>query len=619
MKGIFFVLFLVFTAQHAVSQAPANLRVFEFKKGLEFIEEPLGYSCDQECIPLYGRFTSDADLTVLVFEFEKRIITLRNGLSKDAIAEFPLPENFSKEQIQNAVVSDIDADTISEVVFINSSLDGLVVIALEALKLQQWTYRLPITVSSPRVFAFQLLEKITRLVAIGNENQSVDYRLVSDDGGEPLEIHVWKNGEIPLVPEGFWSINNSIVAFNPVSLFVSLPGYPLADKHVTSHYSLNDSAVSLDQFVVGDFNGDGFPDIVVDRGVVKGLGAVLGSERGLIPQKLNRRLSEYTLRKVFDADVDGLDDILAESRKSGTKVLLRSKSATPVDSEVLRNSEFRTALTTSMESLFGYSEKLDTSTHLAWVSKIITQASPLRVVVVLYPKQSSRGQPVDVGGRLDDRLAGPFVCDGFNPEMPSPFGIVRECATGYVLYALDDSGRFGRDGRLIGGGGVCCRLPKADILDVKTSPVIAEVECPQDSVVVALVDKHDGEGEMLKCAQINSEKYSLSELADGAYWGTGTSQAYGESFVSERNIPLAFFLGLRRQLRTSLDIDGCVAQTPGALLTRRRTDKPCTSAGFRQLLEKQPSGTVPVQMFPRCTSSPDPVDPAAGCELEVVQ
>ncbi len=227
---------------------------------------------------------------------------------------------------------------------------------------------------------------------------------------------------------------------------------------------------------------------------------------------------------------------------------------------------------------------------------------------------------------------GPRICLGYKPLGPSreggitPYshlerikwlGTYSFCPEGYAVFGVARIKR-GYDGKLLRSAqGRCCALPSKDILTKEST--FEKSQCPEGAILTGFIDreKHLSDGPEIRCTKINSSRYRLGEPEPGVFWGA----AFG--MRSERNrstllkIPVAFREGATRESFRGRNLSGCFGGANASIMTSI-AGRSCREHSVRQLLYTgeragdPPAGT-PVQIFPDCERIGNAYDPRSGC------
>ena len=216
----------------------------------------------------------------------------------------------------------------------------------------------------------------------------------------------------------------------------------------------------------------------------------------------------------------------------------------------------------------------------------------------------------------------PQVCLGYNAEAkvwgPIDLGSSESCPPHSAYFSANDpSDEIGA--QLEPVGDPCCKLPAEDIL--LPARISAKEICPEDSVMVGTMtawSKRAFRGTVLLCQFINSERYSLSPPEGGRYWGIGSetpNSLFDEKQIVWRELPLGVRYSVGRRGMTFWDADGCIADSPGALLSGKGLGN-CRNSLFRRLLFRglpgDPARGTAVRMFSNPTTISDIFDESSA-------
>lgn len=221
---------------------------------------------------------------------------------------------------------------------------------------------------------------------------------------------------------------------------------------------------------------------------------------------------------------------------------------------------------------------------------------------------SERGAPFTFAGEPK----GPFVCTGFRLAASTRrWGRAPElCPPNHAFMEIDDTQEV--------SDGVCCRLPRNDILTAETL-LTEERRCPKDTVATGIGGGPTSGSRPLRCTRINVAKYVLEEPRRARYWGIGGSAPKSAAFIQRSQITPALRVAAGRVDYDLWDVDGCIGHADGALFVSL-PGSDCQDGLTVRLLERAREAQAespilaPVEMFPRCSSPPDPYDPTRGCE-----
>ena len=241
---------------------------------------------------------------------------------------------------------------------------------------------------------------------------------------------------------------------------------------------------------------------------------------------------------------------------------------------------------------------------------------------------------------------GPYVCIGATPEedtsswqaINSGSGTVN-CPQGYALY-----GATPQPGNPPSFTGICCKLPKSDILTSEVSE--HPYSCPAGSVVTggrpksilpcvrdlasckvdcdrahdACRKKRRSAEHLLRCTKLNLSRYQLSRTNDVATVRLASHFSQRSvSLTPKRSIPLAIRYGIDRGSKYSWNYSVCAGRPWGSLFAGRLEgrSKKCEAFLFDTLeyrgLPGDPPRGTPVKMFPDCEKLSDLYDPNAYC------
>ncbi len=191
------------------------------------------------------------------------------------------------------------------------------------------------------------------------------------------------------------------------------------------------------------------------------------------------------------------------------------------------------------------------------------------------------------------RSHAPLRCEGtrFLPGVQGRWS--EACPPGHAVVGVDDSTYIGVRSYFTVD---CCPMPSDDVL-AEQLPDLYE-RCPEGSVVTS--GPLFSEAHKLRCTKL-SPRYKLGLPRPGVYWGEGLSVPRTRGGIERKAIPESLRTGIGRESRTSWDLDGCIGDPPGSLLTEV-VGGDCPTTRFRELLYSgapgdPPAGT-PVPFYP---------------------
>lgn len=371
--------------------------------------------------------------------------------------------------------------------------------------------------------------------------------------------------------------------------------------------------------VAGDFNGDGYDDIVALGSGLQGSWIALGLRANgrtmFVEEPLNDRFEPLTEAHAADVNGDGLTDLVTFD--AVRMKLLLSDPGPPYANATL--SVGGRTVTLDADGRGGMSE-----TDLRSPAGVATTDPLLRVIRA--GRQRGGSFTIRVGKTSDvvpgasvpypgHTVEGPFICLGY-----APAGTIKkwgrasdECPPGYAMLEADDSRSM--------TWGLCCRLPDDGVLSGAAEYIDGPM-CPDGFIVtgVSLRASASPDGslarrELLRCSAVQSDRYRLGPPRPGVYWGAGLSSDGNQPGISPRELPAGIRHAVGRIDYDRWDIDGCLGQPPGAILVSRGSNR-CEEVIFRELLRAGPSpgsAEEAVQMFPRCREVRDLYNPFAGC------
>lgn len=107
----------------------------------------------------------------------------------------------------------------------------------------------------------------------------------------------------------------------------------------------------------------------------------------------------------------------------------------------------------------------------------------------------------------------------------------------------------------------------------------------------------------VRCTKINTEKYSLSPVVKGTFWGVSAKEWREPFRINWSEIPPGLRYGIGRVSNYHFLENGCVGRSFGALLTAKRS-RYCRDMEFRSLQTRSQSSSTQelaeVEMYPEC-------------------
>jgi hypothetical protein len=382
--------------------------------------------------------------------------------------------------------------------------------------------------------------------------------------------------------------------------------------------------------LVGDFDGDGLDDVLVERNsAIPGWWLASSNGRtGLEFPVTGPRLrsSGAAATVVGDYNGDGIADLFV-SFDGGTPrfQVAYGRPGPPVAGAVIAVGH-RETVTSGPDGSFVLRGLQAGTAHLR-ASKAGVVFRRAERELTLGPRRSKPANFVADNGepalgaveRLAGTAHGPFVCSGYVPggwgSGMSKWGrAVQFCPPGYGIFdvrlpdALDEGGTH-----FIG---TCCRLPADDVLIDAES--WHEERCPHESIITGMEPSPTCEGcrRKIRCTGINTGRYRLGAVRGGQLWGVGRKGKTTGPRLARAQLPLAIRFGMGRADYARWDPSGCIGVPPGSLWTGTLHGS-CGELEFRELQYRgsdgdPPDGT-PVTMFPSCGSLDDVFTPTAGC------
>jgi hypothetical protein len=609
------------TAALAAPELVISNRVFS--RDLRVIEHTLPLSCKTDCTPFAGAFDSQPGSEILLLhQKERKAFTLNshsNGLQVVESLDFPWSA-LADTQLSRGASGDFNGDSVDEIiaptndpakwVLLTPTVSGWEIKTLAAGKSAQTKAQLlPVRKFS----ALQPPDEPAHLLVEHEDSAGADLFKLSPSF-DFQRVWQWFEKHTYLTGPARVRRQSSIldIVYNSRDIYE----HRFTEQFGRLRFPIGalESFPGFTDAIGGDFNGDGFLDVLLKRKFPLGIGIMLGGEAGLLPQQIGGSLEGKEPLFALDLNGDGLDDLIVadnETKEKSVFIVTTPEIAPPVVPNTM--GDVLQSVSSEQQFFDNIHHLLETESHWGSISSVERKRTHQHIRVLWYPRVASNGQPVDVGARLADRLTGPYVCDGFAPRQFLAYGGQQNCPVGYAFMAIDDGGRDGRSGTRFDNYGTCCRLPREDIIDTSKPGVVAELSCPDNHIATKFIRDLEAESEKLYCLPINTHRYTLAKPQPGFYWGIGSSQGFVDAVFEARLLPLSILLGVQRHQRNSIGIDGCVPKDIGALVTTRLYEDYCGASRFSVLLEKIGDQTQPVQMLRECKNIPDPFDPTRGC------
>ena len=411
--------------------------------------------------------------------------------------------------------------------------------------------------------------------------------------------------------------------------------------------------MELRHFLLADFNGDNRTDLFTHGDWPYGAWIAFADEESAIEQmvpeisSLGKFVADLSLsyakaRKAAtansprqrmvsgDFNADGTDDVALLAAESQQIDLQLSEFAQPLSAITVQNKEYQAqsdangyfAIELTEDQTDAAELQIDSADYVAHDggTRVMVAVRAGKLATVDLYQTAPRadgyvGQPVQLG----PDQPGPYVCIGYNPGSPSKWGDpLLRCPKNYAMFGASEVPGRVRHPAYARTGPRCCRLPFDDILT--SEEAVVPVECPDNYIAVGVEDEQDyvSRPHDMRCAKINTQRYSLGPVTTGIYHGTGLNmRRYGGAYYIE-NLPLAIRNALVRRTESTFDLDGCHGSPYGSLLMRK--GKRCWDHGYRQLmyngLRNDPAQGTPVEMFPDCSDLQDAFNPATGCRIK---
>ena len=379
---------------------------------------------------------------------------------------------------------------------------------------------------------------------------------------------------------------------------------------------------------VGDFDGNGIEDLLLEGRSLCGWWIVMSSGRTGIEIPIGSPFSPGSQLHAVDWDGDGVDEVAEYNSESGDLRIgffLRGSGLSGVRIDggaesVATGASGRFSMRVPAGATYLI---VPSSPDLSFSPQSKDVDCPAMVETGARAHAGFIGAPLKRDSRfgLTDAVAQPSVCIGYHEIGANKWAGERdfECEPGFAVYSADDSDYSRKPVRLTGVA--CCPMPADDILTNRHS--LVERSCPDGSVITGYVlDFTVSRDLIFRCTEINKDKYALAPGRPGMYWGHGISSPLSEKQMPLSAIPAAIRYSVGRRSENEWDVDGCVGEPPGSLLTSIGTGS-CRTMVFRRLLArpgsvddaagKAPPDPEPVKMFPDCAEVENPFDPRTEC------
>lgn len=371
--------------------------------------------------------------------------------------------------------------------------------------------------------------------------------------------------------------------------------------------------------VIGEFNGDGRDDLLT---VSESLaGSMLIVSNGLVPFELTLPLQPKLIVEPLagDFDGDGIDDLLAPMSSMLTVQRSEAPRAVSGATALLRAGDgTETPLgSTDQQGKLRISSPLPTDGALivsspggVQVGRTVRRGARMHAAL-FFPARYPSGIGAQV--RYDGTRPGRTVCTGYTARpKESHWGRMEGVCPEQSAIVEGDDGS-------IDVPALCCKLPRDDILTADVVQLPGRV-CPTDYIATGTTgNRYQGEIPKIHCTKINLERYALEDPQPARYWGVGGSAPYGGSIVQRSQIIPAIRVGVGRVGYSDWDVDGCIAHDENGVFTTK-SEARCSDARTARIFERIRSehdgseSRAVVELFPRCTSIPDPYDPTKGCD-----
>lgn len=569
----------------------------------------------------------DGTAGLLILSVEQRQIQLAAFDRPSATFTFTAPRSLPEDcPLEAAVVADVAGLGHDEVVAIHAGMPHLWHIPLDRserpLRCFPWGNIPPGQTLKEVHAARRFHRKPDAILGIAND----DTRLIWEFRSNPQVFLVprfpeWDVrtvlGAVALPPEGEVG---TLVCRIPGSLCaIQTPGLM---SYLPSWYDLPGGGTQYRAPLIGDFDGDRQTDTVTTETQLGGWWVAFGEGNSAVERTargLPTRLAPDARITVVDVDGDSLSDIVVLPGGGQQLEVFLSRVSQPLADVELQGSD---GVTVTRSDSAGRIAVPESATMPLRPQKVGYDFSPAliqptnRCPVIRAEQHPGPEVAVNRAFRRGGDDDGPYVCTGYNLGSQTRWGeILDSCPRGYAVVGTQDMAGSWPTVAALPISSTCCRLPKADMLTEEV--VLASTECPDGTFAIGAEQNYfcNDCPKLLRCARLNSDRYTLGPPQPGGYWGIGRNIRWMTRRLDRRDMPAALRYGLGRMSERTWDPDGCVGQPFGSVLTRKA--QLCDHEEYRQILYKglpgdPPAGT-PVNYFPSCESLSDVFDPLAGC------
>ena len=473
------------------------------------------------------------------------------------------------------------------------------------------------------------------------ESDYVDFSMISPPLGHMQKLHLPLLSDSRMMGTGDVDgdgLDELFIYSSKLYEFRALKTWDISPNHAAVPWRASfNSGFSWPEIYFGDFNGDGKNDVLARGSGIAGWWIAHSNGKTGLEEPVYIALSEIENAQfgvAGDFNGDGFTELLRCARSAnpicqaaqaqtgaavaGVTVTAGNGTSVQTDS----NGAFAISFASGNPLVItptkpGYQFSAAERTFRAFETK------SFRSNFIAVSDEELRAQP----GRTVHIVPvppGPKVCVGYFPYAEgretkwSPQE--RLCPSNFIWVATDDNFPNNRVPRKEFERGYCCPLPAEDILLPET--VGAKQMCPDNTVVVGLTHENDCDTckEELRCAPINQDRYTLGPQSEGVYYGQGASSRFSGRVIPTSEIPAAIRIGIARMHYDERDVDGCIGDPPASAYIGNSGHGRCDSHLFRQLRysgrDGDPIAGTPVQMFPDCSTIADPYDPLTGCNAK---